>query len=105
MKAIDKEENVSTECAPTGDVDAARRDLKSLRLATMNLPSGAVQDAQQMAKLAPMGVIFVPSRDGISHSPKEFTAWVDVGNGRRCCIGRWWSWMWEWNHQRNEPRQ
>ena len=33
------------------------------------------------AKLAPMGMIFVPSRDGISHSPKEFTSWVDVGNG------------------------
>jgi N-carbamoyl-L-amino-acid hydrolase len=28
-----------------------------------------------------MGMIFVPSRDGISHSPKEFTAGVDVGNG------------------------
>jgi N-carbamoyl-L-amino-acid hydrolase len=91
MKAIDKEENVSTECTPTDDVGAARTDLKvqgairaaakSLGLATMDLPSGAVQDAQQMAKLAPMGMIFVPSRDGVSHSPKEFTAWVDVGNG------------------------
>jgi N-carbamoyl-L-amino-acid hydrolase len=91
MKAIDKEENVSTECTPTDDVGAARTDLKvqgairaaakSLGLATMDLPSGAVQDAQQMAKLAPMGMIFVPSRDGVSHSPNEFTAWVDVGNG------------------------
>jgi N-carbamoyl-L-amino-acid hydrolase len=47
----------------------------------MDLPSGAVQDAQQMAKLAPFGMIFVPSRDGISHSPKEFTSWQDVANG------------------------
>jgi len=91
MKVIDKEENVSTECTPTDDVHAARTDVqvqgairaaaKSLGLTTMDLPSGAVQDAQQMAKLAPMGMIFVPSRDGISHSPKEFTTWADVGNG------------------------
>jgi beta-ureidopropionase / N-carbamoyl-L-amino-acid hydrolase len=34
---------------------------------------------QYRGQLAPMGMIFVPSRDGISHSPKESTAWVDVG--------------------------
>ena len=26
-------------------------------------------------------MIFVPSKDGISHSPEEFTAWEDIGNG------------------------
>jgi acetylornithine deacetylase/succinyl-diaminopimelate desuccinylase-like protein len=26
-------------------------------------------------------MIFVPSHDGISHSPKEFTPWPDVANG------------------------
>jgi len=39
------------------------------------------QDAQKMAKIAPMGMIFVPSHDGISHSPKEFTTWQDCANG------------------------
>jgi len=34
-----------------------------------------------MAKLGPMGMIFVPSVDGISHSPKEFTRWTDCANG------------------------
>jgi beta-ureidopropionase / N-carbamoyl-L-amino-acid hydrolase len=28
-----------------------------------------------------MGMIFVPSRDGISHNPKEFTSWQDIANG------------------------
>jgi N-carbamoyl-L-amino-acid hydrolase len=28
-----------------------------------------------------MGMIFVPSRGGISHSPKEFTSWQDCANG------------------------
>jgi beta-ureidopropionase / N-carbamoyl-L-amino-acid hydrolase len=52
-----------------------------LGLKTMRLPSGAGHDAQLMAKLGPMGMIFVPSVDGISHSPKELTRWSDCANG------------------------
>jgi N-carbamoyl-L-amino-acid hydrolase len=48
---------------------------------TMRLPSGAGHDAQVMARFGPMGMIFVPSLDGISHSPKEFTRWQDCANG------------------------
>jgi beta-ureidopropionase / N-carbamoyl-L-amino-acid hydrolase len=48
---------------------------------TMRLPSGAGHDAQVMAKLGPMGMIFVPSVGGISHSPKELTRWTDCANG------------------------
>jgi N-carbamoyl-L-amino-acid hydrolase len=91
LKQIDKEENVETRCTALDDIAPARTDpamqaaireaAKSLGLATMDLPSGAVRDAQQMAKLAPFGMIFIPSRDGISHSPKEFTSWQDVANG------------------------
>jgi N-carbamoyl-L-amino-acid hydrolase len=52
-----------------------------LGLKTMRLPSGAGHDAQMMAKIGPIGMIFVPSVDGISHSPKEFTRWQDCTNG------------------------
>jgi len=52
-----------------------------LGLQTMRLPSGAGQDAQMLAKVGPMGMIFVPSVDGVSHSPKEFTSWQDCANG------------------------
>jgi len=52
-----------------------------LGLKTMRLPSGAGHDAQMMAKLGPIGMIFVPSVEGISHSPKEFTRWQDCANG------------------------
>ena len=53
----------------------------ALGLRTMRLPSGAGHDAQAMATLGPMGMIFVPSVAGISHSPKEFTAWDDCARG------------------------
>jgi N-carbamoyl-L-amino-acid hydrolase len=54
---------------------------KSLGLSSRVMPSGAGHDAQAMAQLAPMGMIFVPSIGGISHSPKEFSRPTDITNG------------------------
>lgn len=45
------------------------------------MPSGAGHDAQDMARIAPTGMIFVPSKDGISHSPAEFTSTEDLAKG------------------------
>jgi N-carbamoyl-L-amino-acid hydrolase len=45
------------------------------------MPSGAGHDAQDMAKVAPIGMIFIPSIGGISHSPEEFTPTQDMANG------------------------
>jgi len=45
------------------------------------MPSGAGHDAQDMAHLGPVGMIFVPSVGGISHSPRELTRSQDVENG------------------------
>ncbi len=66
--------------------DPAIRDLiadaaGSLGLSYKHMPSGAGHDAQSLATICPMGMLFVPSVDGISHSPKEFTRPADVENG------------------------
>ena len=45
------------------------------------MPSGAGHDAQDVARIAPTGMIFVPSAGGISHSPNEFTRPEDMANG------------------------
>jgi len=45
------------------------------------MASGAGHDAQDMAVIAPTGMIFVPSVNGISHSPDEFTTAEDMANG------------------------
>jgi N-carbamoyl-L-amino-acid hydrolase len=58
-----------------------QRAAEHLKLSHRSLPSGAVHDAQVMAALGPMGMIFVPSVGGISHSPKELTAWEDCASG------------------------
>ncbi|MBN3580894.1 Zn-dependent hydrolase [Algoriphagus aestuarii] len=54
---------------------------KSLGFSSMYLPSGAGHDAQEMARFAPIGMIFIPSKDGISHSPKEYSSPEDIANG------------------------
>jgi len=48
---------------------AAARGLTQWRIT-----SGAGHDAQMIARIAPSAMIFVPSRGGISHNPREFTA-------------------------------
>jgi beta-ureidopropionase / N-carbamoyl-L-amino-acid hydrolase len=54
---------------------------EKLGLRTKSLPSGAGHDAQEMARIAPMGMIFIPSKDGISHAPAEFSTKEDIANG------------------------
>lgn len=54
---------------------------KGLGLSYRLMPSGAGHDAQDMAHIAPTGMIFVPSIGGISHSPMEFTPADDMANG------------------------
>ena len=88
---IAREEKVALACAPLSSDRPERTDpafQQAIReasgaagLATMDLPSGAGHDAQNVARLAPIGMIFVPSRAGISHSPKEFTPAEQVANG------------------------
>lgn len=48
---------------------------------SIRLPSGAGHDANQIARIAPIGMIFVPSKDGKSHCPEEWTDFGQVANG------------------------
>jgi len=65
-----------------GDLAALLHDEASrLGLEALAMPSGAGHDAQTMQTLCPSALIFVPSRGGISHSPEEWTDWVDIEKG------------------------
>ena len=52
-----------------------------LGLSSLEMPSGAGHDAQNMSRIAPTGMIFIPSVAGISHSPKEFSRPEDLEAG------------------------
>ena len=67
--------------ADTTVQDVIEKAAAGISLSSQRMPSGAGHDAQMMAQLCPMGMIFVPSVGGISHSPKELTSWSDCANG------------------------
>ncbi len=61
--------------------DVIAQSAADLGLPQDALPSGAGHDAQAMAAITRSGMVFVPSRDGISHSPEEYTLPEDCANG------------------------
>jgi N-carbamoyl-L-amino-acid hydrolase len=61
--------------------DAFQMAAGTLGLKYAHIHSGAGHDAQCLAQICPTGMIFVPSVDGFSHSPREFTEWQDCVNG------------------------
>jgi len=62
-------------------VDAINDAVNAQGLAATHLRSGAAHDAQIIAGVAPAGMIFVPSKEGRSHSSAEWTAWNDIEAG------------------------
>ena len=48
---------------------------------THRLPSGAGHDANQLAKIASVGMIFIPSQEGKSHCAEEWTDYELVAKG------------------------
>jgi len=54
---------------------------EALDLNTLRMPSGAGHDGQSMKGIAPLGMIFVPSKDGVSHAPTEFTSEQQITDG------------------------
>ena len=82
---VDLEWLATMEAVPT--VPAIRDEIanaaQTAGLTWEAIPSGAGHDAQHMAALGPMGMIFVPSVDGRSHCPEEFSHTSDIANGVR----------------------
>jgi N-carbamoyl-L-amino-acid hydrolase len=64
-------------------MEAIAEAVQGLGLKSQTMTSGAGHDAAHMAAVAPMGMIFIPSREGRSHVPEEFTELSQVGLGVR----------------------
>jgi len=64
-------------------VDRLADACEALDLSYTRMPSGAGHDAMNVAAVAPTGMLFVPSRDGVSHSPEEYSSAADLADGAR----------------------
>ncbi|MEM9003198.1 MAG: Zn-dependent hydrolase [Cyanobacteria bacterium P01_F01_bin.86] len=54
--------------------DAIAATCEELTLTHYSMPSRAIHDAQEIGRLTPMGMIFVPSQAGVSHAEDEYTS-------------------------------
>ncbi len=68
-------------------VAVVERAAKAAGARSRRILSGAGHDAQYMATIGPVGMIFVPSRDGRSHCEEEFTAVDDIEHGANTLLG------------------
>ena len=50
------------------------------------MSSGANHDSMSMSRITETGMIFVPSKDGISHHPDEYTSWDDIEIGGKVML-------------------
>lgn len=62
-------------------VDVIVNAAEEMNFSVKRMNSGAGHDAQMMARICPAAMIFVPSKDGISHNPKEHTDISDLKVG------------------------
>jgi N-carbamoyl-L-amino-acid hydrolase len=102
-RILDRVRSVADECrleveirrvgrwAPAATNPKVRRAIagaaENLGLSFAEMPSGAGHDAQVLADVVPVGMVFVPSVGGISHDPSEHTRWDDCVNGANVLLG------------------
>lgn len=60
---------------------AAKKACQEMGLEYFCLPSGAGHDAMQMVNICPIGMIFIRSKDGVSHNPAEWSSKEDCADG------------------------
>lgn len=74
---------VDSEPAPATPAMMAHveRAATALGCTQLTMPSGAGHDAQELARIGPMGMIFIPSVGGVSHSPRESSRPEDIARG------------------------
>jgi N-carbamoyl-L-amino-acid hydrolase len=97
LERLERERGVETEfarpfdLAPTPMSDrvrgAARDAGERAGIGTLDRHTGAAHDTLHVADVTDAGLLFAPSRDGISHNPKEWTDWNDCATATRVLAG------------------
>lgn len=79
--AIEEKSRMAPVALDIGLASMLKRQADQLGLKAITMPSGAGHDAQTMQSACPSALIFIPSRNGISHSPEEWSDWADIEQG------------------------
>ena len=62
-------------------VEVLTQACEALGLKALPMVSRAYHDSLFMSRIAPVGMLFIPCRDGVSHRPDEYAAPEDIGRG------------------------
>ena len=54
-------------------IEMIKKSCEEQGVSSMKIHSGAAHDTQIISQIAPVGMIFVPSKNGVSHNPEELT--------------------------------
>jgi N-carbamoyl-L-amino-acid hydrolase len=93
LSRVEQERGVETaferefDVAPTPMTERCQGALRAAGeragVATLDLHSGAAHDSMYVARVTDAGMLFAPSRDGVSHNPREWTDWADCAAATR----------------------
>lgn len=90
-RGLDVEWTISADHQPCPSdpalVETIEKAAEAAGVPAMRMASGAGHDSQQMAKIAPVAMIFVRSKDGRSHTPEEFSSIPDIVAGIETLAG------------------
>ncbi|ADJ15406.1 Zn-dependent hydrolase [Halalkalicoccus jeotgali] len=97
LARLESERGVETELTRAFDVEpvpmsgrcrsAVREAGEAAGIKTMAMHSGAAHDTMQVARVTDAGMLFAPSRGGISHNPREWTDWADCATATQVLTG------------------
>lgn len=93
-RGVRTDTETSIDLAPTPTAERARAALRegahAAGVETAALHSGAAHDTMHVADVTDAGMLFAPSRDGVSHSPREWTDPEDCTAATRVLAGGLW---------------
>lgn len=97
LKRLERERDVKTDFQRPLDLKPTPMDERCRKAAhsagrkagvgTMDMHSGAAHDTMNVAEVTDTALLFAPSKDGISHSPLEWTDWEDCADATRVLAG------------------
>ncbi|SDQ49401.1 M20 family metallo-hydrolase [Natronobacterium texcoconense] len=86
-RGVETELEIELEVEPAPMTDRCRNALQQsvadAGVESLSLHSGAAHDAMYVSRVTDAGMLFAPSRDGLSHTPREWTDWEDCATGAR----------------------
>lgn len=93
LARLEQERGIETSFERSYDIDpvpmsekcmtALRRSADRASIETIELHSGAGHDTMHVATVTDAGMVFAPTQDGASHSPREWTDWEDCAAATR----------------------